>query len=175
RSPSSAAKGDPLDVPAFVDLLGRERASAILRSNDAEVGRRALDAAIAGGFRVVEVTLTTTRALELIADAWSRPGVVAGAGTVLTIDDAEAAVAHGARFLVSPVTDQVVIRRATELGVASIPGGHTPTELLAAHRAGAPLVKLFPAPARTPAWSTSPPRAPASPRGGFRSSHRCRS
>ena len=144
-----------MDVPAFVELLGRERASAILRSNDAEVGRRALDAAIAGGFRVVEVTLTTPRALELIADAASRPGVVAGAGTVLTVEEAEAAVAHGARFLVSPVTDEVIIRRATELGVASIPGGHTPTELLAAHRAGAPLVKLFPAPAGGPAWLRS--------------------
>ena len=144
-----------MDVPAFVELLGRDRASAILRANDAEVGRRALDAAIAGGFRVVEVTLTTPRALELIAEAASRPGVVAGAGTVLTVEEAEAAVAHGARFLVSPVTDEVVIRRATELGVASIPGGHTPTELLAAHRAGAPLVKLFPAPAGGPAWLRS--------------------
>lgn len=144
-----------MDVPGFVELLGRERASAILRCNDAEVARRALDAAIAGGFRVVEVTLTTPRALELIADAASRPGIVAGAGTVLTVEEAEAAVAHGARFLVSPVTDEVVIRRATELGVASIPGGHTPTELLAAHRAGAPLVKLFPAPAGGPAWLRS--------------------
>ena len=64
-------------------------------------------------------------------------------------------MAHGARFLVSPVADEVIIRRATELGVASIPGGHTPTELLAAHRAGAPLVKLFPAPAGGPAWLRS--------------------
>jgi 2-keto-3-deoxy-6-phosphogluconate aldolase len=64
-------------------------------------------------------------------------------------------VAHAVRFLVSPVTDAAVIRRATELGVASIPGGHTPTELLAAHRAGAPLVKLFPAPAGGPAWLRS--------------------
>jgi len=144
-----------VDVPSFVELFGRERASAILRCNDAEVARHALDAAIAGGFRVVEVTLTTPRALELIADVASRPGVVAGAGTVLTIAEAEAAVAHGARFLVSPVTDEVVIRRATELGVASIPGGHTPTELLAAHRAGAPLVKLFPAPAGGPTWLRS--------------------
>ena len=144
-----------MDVNEFVTLFGRERASAILRCNDAEVARRALDAAIAGGFRVVEVTLTTPRALELIADAASRPGIVAGAGTVLTVDEADAAVAHGARFLVSPVTDEVVIRHAAELGVASIPGGHTPTELLAAHRAGAPLVKLFPAPAGGPAWLRS--------------------
>lgn len=144
-----------MNPQSFVDLLGRERASAILRCDDAETARRALHAAIAGGFRVVEVTLTTPRALELIAEVAAHPGVVAGAGTVLTREEADAAVDSGARFLVSPVTDELVIRRAAELGVASIPGGHTPTELLAAHRAGAPLVKLFPAPAGGPAWLRS--------------------
>jgi Entner-Doudoroff aldolase len=144
-----------VDPQSFVELLGRERASAILRCDDAERARRALRAAVDGGFRVVEVTLTTPRALDLIAEVAAMPGVVAGAGTVLTRDEADAAVASGARFLVSPVTDPVVIRRATELGVASIPGGHTPTELLDAHRAGAPLVKLFPAPAGGPTWLRS--------------------
>ena len=144
-----------MDPQSFVELIGRERASAILRCNDAAIARRALDAAVAGGFRVVEVTLTTPRALELIAELAARPGVVAGAGTVLTPDEADAAVAHGARFLVSPVVDEAVIRRATALGVASIPGAHTPTEMLAAHRFGAPLVKLFPAPAGGPAWLRS--------------------
>jgi 2-dehydro-3-deoxyphosphogluconate aldolase / (4S)-4-hydroxy-2-oxoglutarate aldolase len=144
-----------MEPRAFVELLGQERASAILRHGDAEVAAGAIAAAIAGGFRVVEVTLTTPGALELIRETSQRPGIVAGAGTVLTVADAEAAVAHGARFLVSPVVDEVVIRRAGELGVAAIPGAHTPTELLAAHRAGAPLLKLFPAPAGGPAWLRS--------------------
>jgi 2-dehydro-3-deoxyphosphogluconate aldolase/(4S)-4-hydroxy-2-oxoglutarate aldolase len=144
-----------VDPQSFVELFGRERASAILRCDDADRARRALRAAVDGGFRIVEVTLTTPRALELIAELAATPGIVAGAGTVLTPAEADAAVANGARFLVSPVTDPVVIRRATELGVASIPGGHTPTELLAAHHAGAPLVKLFPAPAGGPTWLRS--------------------
>ncbi len=144
-----------MDPETFVELLGRERACAILRSGDAEVGRLAMEAAIAGGFRVVEVTLTTPAALELIGELSTRPDLVTGAGTVLTVAQAEAAVAHGARFLVSPVTDAAVIRRAAELGVASLPGAHTPTELLAAHHAGAPLLKLFPAPAGGPAWLRS--------------------
>jgi 2-dehydro-3-deoxyphosphogluconate aldolase/(4S)-4-hydroxy-2-oxoglutarate aldolase len=80
---------------------------------------------------------------------------VVGAGTVLSVGDAEEAVDAGARFLVSPVVDAAVIRRAAELGVASLPGAHTPTELLAAHQAGAPLLKLFPAPAGGPAWLRS--------------------
>jgi 2-dehydro-3-deoxyphosphogluconate aldolase/(4S)-4-hydroxy-2-oxoglutarate aldolase len=144
-----------LEPKTFVELIGRERACAILRCNDAEVGRRAMAAALAGGFRVCEVTLTTPRALDLVAELAARPEVVVGAGTVLTVEDAEAAVAAGARFLVSPVTDVAVIRRAAELGVASLPGAHTPTELLAAHRAGAPLLKLFPAPAGGPVWLRS--------------------
>ena len=64
-------------------------------------------------------------------------------------------MAAGARFLVSPVFDPEVVRAAARLGVASLPGCHTPTELLAAHRAGATLLKLFPAPAGGPAWLRS--------------------
>jgi Entner-Doudoroff aldolase len=77
---------------------------------------------------------------------------VVGAGTVLTAQDAEDAVAHGARFLVSPVVDEEVIEAARRLGVAAIPGCATPTEMLRAWRAGAPLQKLFPAPGPGPAW-----------------------
>jgi len=140
---------------AFVELLREERATAILRCHDAEVARHAMDAALAGGFRIVEVTLTVPGALELVQSLSRRAGVVVGAGTVLSSDDADAAVAAGARFLVSPVTDPAVIARAAHHGVASLPGAATPTEMLAAHRAGAPLVKLFPAPAGGPAWLRS--------------------
>ena len=144
-----------MDPAAFAELMRRERACAILRSEDAEAGRLAMHAAIAGGFRCVEVTLTTPGALELVAELSRREGLTVGAGTVLTVADAEAAVAAGARFLVSPVFDPEVVRAAARLGVASLPGCHTPTELLAAHRAGATLLKLFPAPAGGPAWLRS--------------------
>jgi 2-dehydro-3-deoxyphosphogluconate aldolase/(4S)-4-hydroxy-2-oxoglutarate aldolase len=144
-----------MDPAAFAELMRRERACAILRSDDAEAGRLAMHAAIAGGFRCVEVTLTTPGALELVAELSRRADLTVGAGTVLTVADAEAAVAAGARFLVSPVFDPEVVRTAATLGVASLPGCHTPTELLAAHRAGATLLKLFPAPAGGPAWLRS--------------------
>ncbi len=130
----------------FVTLLGRERATAILRCADQALAREAMSAAVRGGFRIVEFTLTIPGAFELIEEFAARPGLVVGAGTVLTAQDAEAATARGARFLVSPVTDPEVIRRGVELGVAVLPGAHTPTEMLVAHRAGAQLIKLFPAP-----------------------------
>lgn len=137
-------------VEAIVERISASRASAILRARDAEIAGPAMEAAVCGGFRVVEFTLTTPGALERIAEFCRRPDVLVGAGTVLSPADARAAVAAGARFLVSPVLDAEIVALAAELGVAAIPGCSTPTELYLAHRAGAPLQKLFPAPAGGP-------------------------
>jgi Entner-Doudoroff aldolase len=141
-----------LDPVECVRHLGEVRASAILRTGIADAVEPAMSAAVRGGFRIVEFTLTTPNAYEHIADFSGRPGLIVGAGTVLSPEEARRAVAAGARFLVSPVVDEAVIARANDLGVAMMPGCHTPTEFLAAHRAGAPLQKLFPAPAGGPAY-----------------------
>ena len=139
----------------FVALLGRERATAILRCGDQGVAREAMAAAVRAGFRILEFTLTIPGALDLIEEFAAKPGLVVGAGTVLTAREAEDTVERGASFLVSPVTDPVVIESAARLGVAMLPGAHTPTEMLAAHRAGAPLVKLFPVPGAGPVYLRS--------------------
>lgn len=139
----------------FVERLGHERASAILRASDRALAAEAMEAAVRGGFRLVEFTLTTPGALELIEEFSRREGLVVGAGTVLDAGAAREAVAAGASFLVSPVIDESVVEAAAELGVASMPGVHTPTEMLRAHRAGAPLLKLFPVPAGGPRWLAS--------------------
>ncbi len=136
----------------FVTLLKSEKASAILRTGIASAARPAMEAAVRGGFRIIEFTLTTPGAFELIAEFAAKPDLVVGAGTVLTEADAGRAVEAGARFLVSPVVDPAVIGAARRLGVTAIPGTYTPTEMLHAHRSGAPLVKLFPAPANGPAY-----------------------
>ena len=67
-----------------------------------------------------------------------------GAGTVLNVSQVEAAHSAGAEFVVSPNTNAAVIKRTKELGMLSIPGAMTPTEILSAHELGADLVKLFP-------------------------------
>jgi Entner-Doudoroff aldolase len=136
----------------FVRLLREERASAILRTADGEAAGPAMAAAVRGGFRVIEFTLSTPGAFELIEEFARSPELVVGAGTVLEIEQAEEAVRRGARFLVSPVVDEAVIDAARALGVAAMPGCQTPTEMLRAHRAGAPLQKLFPGPANGPAY-----------------------
>ena len=137
----------------FVDFLGARRASAILRTANAAAVEPAMDAAVRGGFRVIEFTLTTPGALSCIEKFSARPELVVGAGTVLAVDDVDNAVRAGARFLVSPVVDTAVIERAVALGVAMMPGTSTPTEMLAAWRAGAVLQKVFPAPAEGPAFA----------------------
>lgn len=139
----------------FVQTLWEVRTTAILRASDGEVARKAMEAAVDGGFNLIEFTLTTPDVLDLIHDFSQREGLIVGAGTVLTPKMADAAVAAGAKFLVSPIVDEAVIGRAGELNVAVMPGVHTPTEMTRAHRAGAQLQKLFPAPAGGPAFVRS--------------------
>lgn len=133
---------------AFLELFGDQRASAILRTSDCEAARGAMDAAVRGGFRVLEFTLSVPGALELISEFSQRPGLAVGAGTVLTCEEANRCVEAGAQFIVSPVVDEEVIAEAARLGVAAMPGCATPTEMLRAHRAGAQLQKLFLSPGR---------------------------
>jgi 2-dehydro-3-deoxyphosphogluconate aldolase/(4S)-4-hydroxy-2-oxoglutarate aldolase len=148
---------------AFVRTLGVHRTTAILRAGDAERAAAAMAAALAGGIRILEFTLTTPGAYELITE-FSRAHrgdddddarIIVGAGTVLTLDELERAIAAGARFVVSPIFDPVIVRAAIDADVAILPGVHTPTEMVQAHRAGAPLLKLFPAPAGGPDWLRS--------------------
>jgi Entner-Doudoroff aldolase len=137
---------------ATVQELGKHRVSAIIRTDDRTTAWKAIAAVVRGGFRVVEFTLTTPGALELIREYAANPDLVVGAGTVLTTAQVHESVEAGARFIVSPITDPEVIAAARKLGAATIPGTFTPTEMMAAHRAGADIVKLFPAPADIPRW-----------------------
>lgn len=140
-----------------LDSFTKHRCSAILRTTDASAVRPALDAAIRGGFRIVEVTMTTPGCLGNIANlrdqaARQKLDLVIGAGTVLTVEDAKQAMNAGAQFLVSPVTDPQIITFCRQHDLVSIPGTFTPTEMMTAHKAGADMVKLFPGPSNGPAF-----------------------
>lgn len=141
-----------LDAETFVRIFKQERASAILRTDNQAAARQAMDAAVRGGFRIVEFTLSVPGAIELISEFAQRPGLIVGAGTVLTVEQVDEVLAAGASFIVSPVVDVAVIERAKSRGVAAMPGTSTPTEMLSAYRAGAPLQKLFPEPGTGPTW-----------------------
>lgn len=136
----------------FLTFYKAERASAILRTDDQQAARQAMEAAVQGGFRVLEFTLTIPGACDLIKEFSAREGLVVGAGTVLTFEQAQQAVDAGAKFLVSPVLDNAIVQAAREFDVAVMPGASTPTEMLRSYVAGAHLQKLFPATATGPAW-----------------------
>jgi len=136
----------------FVAQFRRERASAILRTHNDQLAREAMKAAVAGGFRIVEFTLSIPNVFALINEFSTDETLIVGAGTVLSVEDARSAVDAGAQFLVSPVVDEAVVEQARALSVAVMPGCATPTEMLRAHRAGAQLQKLFPQQGAGPAW-----------------------
>ena len=129
---------------------------AVVRLQEANAAglRRTAAALAAGGVGAVEITLTTPGALDAIADIASDglKDSVVGAGTVLDETAARAVIARGARFVVSPTLDRAVVRYCRDHDVPCLPGALTPTELLEAWRAGAPLVKLFPASAVGPRY-----------------------
>jgi 2-dehydro-3-deoxyphosphogluconate aldolase/(4S)-4-hydroxy-2-oxoglutarate aldolase len=125
---------------AFVEELQRSRVLAIVRS-DVYLDE-IVEALYRGGVSLVEVTLTSPGALDAIARlSQVRP---VGAGTVRTIGDAEAAVAAGASFLVSPGLNTDLVTWAVQADIPHLPGVLTPTEIDAALSAGALAVKLFP-------------------------------
>ena len=119
---------------------------AIIRANSANELIDAAAAIHAGGVNVIEVTMTTPNALQVISDVSSAYGdsVLVGAGSVLDAETARAVMLAGAEFIVSPVTKADVIEICNRYGKVVIPGAFTPTEILTAWEAGADYVKVFP-------------------------------
>lgn len=121
------------------------RLVAVIRSKTADDAFALALAAAAAGIRFVEITLTVPGALGVIEKLVARKDFHVGAGTVLSRGDAARAIASGAQFIVAPSLELDLIPLCADSGVACFPGAATPTELLAAARAGADLVKIFPA------------------------------
>lgn len=119
-------------------------AIAVVRLDGPDAAVRAAEAVHAGGVHAIEVTLTTPGALGVIRQLSSVDGMIVGAGSVLDGESARLAIEAGARYLVSPVLLPQLVPVAREAEVAVMMGGFTPTEILAAHRAGADAVKVFP-------------------------------
>jgi 2-dehydro-3-deoxyphosphogluconate aldolase/(4S)-4-hydroxy-2-oxoglutarate aldolase len=136
-----------------IDIIREQGVVAIVRSATAEDAARNVSTLIGAGLRAVEVSLVTPGALEVIraAAADAPDGVVIGVGTALTVDNVRDAAAAGARFVVSPILREDVIKAALDLGMDTLPGVATPSEALQAIEWGSTLVKLFPASLWSPA------------------------
>ena len=126
--------------PDLRQRLIAQRVIPVLRLASAELTERAIDCLAEAGFGTIEITMTTPGALELIKKTKN-----AGAGTVLDLETARRCIDAGAQFLVSPCLVPGMAKLAHDAGRLALIGGFTPGEILAAHREGADIVKLFPA------------------------------
>lgn len=120
---------------------------AVVRLDSGEQLLKVADALRAGGIDIVEFTMSTPGAIEMLREASSRFGgdVLMGAGTILDPETARAAILAGAEFIVTPTLKQTTIEVCKRYGKPVIPGALTPTEILTAWEAGADMVKVFPA------------------------------
>ncbi|MDR2020782.1 MAG: bifunctional 4-hydroxy-2-oxoglutarate aldolase/2-dehydro-3-deoxy-phosphogluconate aldolase [Treponema sp.] len=126
--------------------IGAVRLVPVVVMDDAARAADAARAMLAGGVDIMEITLRTDAGLASIeAVAKSCPGVLVGGGTVLTLDHCKEAIRRGARFIVSPGYDPVIVEHCLSAGIDVFPGCVTPTEITAALKAGLRVLKFFPA------------------------------
>lgn len=139
KPPSPLAPDDP---PVFV----------IVRRKPPELAVEIAQAVARAGIAALEITIDSPEALDVVRALRTQlPATSVGVGTVLEPGDVEAAVDAGAQFVVSPNVDEAVIAACVAAGVPALPGAATPTEAAHAWRAGASLVKWFPASVGGPA------------------------
>lgn len=127
--------------------IAEDRLIAVIRSDDWQLAVAAADAVVEGGIRVLEVTCTVPDAELAIVELRRRyrDGVLVGAGTVTTAEQARLVAGAGAEFLVSPGSTPPVLEALAASGLPFAAGALTPTEVMTAVAHGAAFVKLFPA------------------------------
>lgn len=129
-----------------MEIMERVGLIPVLRAKSVAQGRAVVDAMIAGGVNIVEVTMTVPGAIDLLKDLKREYGskLLLGSGTVTTAEQAQATIDAGAEFVVSPSLHPEVISVTRKNKKISCPGALTPTEAITAWNAGADYVKIFP-------------------------------
>jgi 2-dehydro-3-deoxyphosphogluconate aldolase/(4S)-4-hydroxy-2-oxoglutarate aldolase len=120
---------------------------AVIRSQNADEAVKIARAVSEGGIVPIEITLTVPDAFSVMAEVRRSLGarILLGAGTVLDAEGARLAIKAGAEFLVSPMLNPDMVRLCKKNGKVAIPGAFTPTEIVAAWKGGADIIKIFPA------------------------------
>ena len=117
----------------------------VLVIDDIHDARPVAEALVAGGLKVLEVTLRTPIALDVIRRMNLVPGAIVGAGTVTTKEELDQAVAAGAEFIVSPGLTESVVKAATRAGVPILPGVSDASDIMRGIELGLSHFKFFPA------------------------------
>ncbi|MBK5271324.1 MAG: bifunctional 4-hydroxy-2-oxoglutarate aldolase/2-dehydro-3-deoxy-phosphogluconate aldolase [Bacteroidia bacterium] len=125
----------------------KDKIVAIIRGANPDDVLKIAEALHSGGVKVLEVTLNSDNALELIKQLSEtlKDKMLIGAGTVLNEDATRLAISAGAKFIISPNTNVEVIKVTKQLGAVSIPGAFSPTEIVNAYYSGGDIIKVFPA------------------------------
>ena len=120
---------------------------AVIRMKDSKKLLKVIEAVRDGGVKCIEITMTVPGAVKIIRElSGSVPkDVIIGAGTVTDVPTANEVIKAGAKFVVGPVANPEIIKLCKETGIVVMPGCFTPTEILNAWKAGADIVKVFPA------------------------------
>jgi 2-dehydro-3-deoxyphosphogluconate aldolase/(4S)-4-hydroxy-2-oxoglutarate aldolase len=134
-----------------IDALLKYKIMGLVRTNDQATGQAIADAMVNAGIRAIEITLTTPGALDIVEKLSENKDLTVGVGTVITKEDVKSSKKAGAKFIVSPNTDSDVIEKTKSLDMVSMPGIATATEVGRALKAGADILKLFPASTYGPA------------------------
>ncbi len=134
-----------MDRTQLITELHARRLVAVVRSKSPGDALALANAAADGGIKFVEITFSVPGALDVIKELSRRGGVHVGAGTVLAPQQAERAIGVGAEFIVSPSLELNLVGLCHTANIACFPGAATPTEIIAAQRARADLVRIFPA------------------------------
>jgi len=127
------------------DIMGTGPVIPVLVIDDAAHARPIAEALVNGGLRVLEVTLRTPAALDVIAEMTKVEGAIVGAGTVLNPADLEAAVQSGARFIVSPGLTEPLGHAALSSGIPFLPGTANAADVMRGLDMGLTRFKFFPA------------------------------
>ena len=130
-----------------IDTIKRTKIVAIIRGIDKGHILKTVEALFKGGIKALEITLNRDDAMESIEIVKKEfeEEILLGAGTVLKAEQVKEAYERGACFIVLPNTDEAVIRQTKDLGMISIPGAFSPSEIVIADQLGADFVKVFPA------------------------------
>jgi 2-dehydro-3-deoxyphosphogluconate aldolase/(4S)-4-hydroxy-2-oxoglutarate aldolase len=134
-----------MDRIRLISELHASRLVAVVRSKSTDEAIDLAWSAAEGGIRFVEITFSVPGALDVIGRLAREKRIHIGAGTVLAMQQADRALQSGAEFVVSPALEINLIGLCHAANVACFPGAATPTEIIAAARAHADLVKIFPA------------------------------
>lgn len=118
---------------------------AILRTKTKDEAHELATALVAAGIKLIEFTTTTPGAFDLIEEFATNKSLSVGLGTALNREDVAAGKRAGAEFIISPHTDEEVIRATKSFNLVSIPGVASPTDIGCAIKYGADALKFFPA------------------------------